>query len=147
TLTTGHNLDDAISVIFKAILNWDLETLSRNYPILENYNEKLVRKVKPLYRLQDKEIKEYANLLNIPHTEFVCPYKKGKVTLSKTKEVIEFIDKNYKGIKRTFYFGFLKNKNLFETQKPNLYDCKICGMPTTNEYICNFCKLTGRKEA
>lgn len=145
-IATGHNLDDGVAVVFKALLNWDIDSLSRNYPILEKTHEKLVKKVKPLYRLQDKEIKIYADLMNIPHTDLICPYKKGKVTLSKTKEVIEFIDKNYKGIKRTFYFGFLRNKNLFDFEKPDLKECKICGMPTTNENLCNFCKLKGRKE-
>ena len=142
-LATGHNLDDGLAVIFKAILNWDIETLSRNYPILDSEN-KLVKKVKPLFRLQDKEIKHYSDLMNIDYTSEICPYKKGKVTLSKTKEVIDFIDENYKGIKRTFYFGFLRNKKIFEKEKPPLYECKICGMPTTNENICNFCKLTNR---
>lgn len=145
-IATGHNLDDGVAVVFKALLNWDLETLSRNNPILEKTHEKLIKKVKPLYRLQDKEIKIYADLIDIPHVNIICPYKKGKVTLTKTKEVVDFIDKNYKGIKRSFYYGFLRNKNLFETQKPNLKECKVCGMPTTNENICNFCKLTGRKE-
>ncbi|MBC7194996.1 MAG: adenine nucleotide alpha hydrolase family protein [Caldisericia bacterium] len=140
-VATGHNLDDGVAVIFKALLNWDIETLSRNYPILDSDN-KLIKKVKPLFRLQDKEIKYYAEIMNIEHTSLICPYKKGKVTLSKTKEVLEIIDKNYKGIKRGFYFGFLRNKNLFEKEKPVLFECKICGMPTTNENICNFCKLT-----
>lgn len=144
-IATGHNLDDAVAVIFKALLNWDIETLSRNHPILEKSHEKLIKKVKPLYRLQDKEIKIYAELKNIPHVSLVCPYKKGKVTLSKTKEVFDFIDENYKGIKRTFYFGFLRNKNIFEVPQKELNECKVCGMPTTNENICNFCKLTGRK--
>lgn len=144
-VATGHNLDDAIAIIFKAFLNWDIETISRNFPILETKNEKLIKKIKPLYRLQDKEIKIYANLMSIPHTDFVCPYKRGKVTLTKTKEVIDFIDKNYKGIKRTFYFGFLRNKDFFKIEDVELKECKICGMPTTNEEICNFCKLTGRK--
>ncbi len=140
-VATGHNLDDSVATIFKAFLHWDIETLSRNYPILDR-DGKLIKKVKPLFRLQDKEIKYYAEIMNIEHTSSVCPYKKGKVTLTKTKEVLDFIDKNYKGIKRGFYFGFLRNKKLFEKENPSLFECKICGMPTTNENVCNFCKLT-----
>lgn len=143
SIATGHNLDDGASMIFKAILNWDFETLQRNFPITPPYKDKLVKRVKPLYRLSDDEIRTYADLMGIIYTKAVCPYKVGPVTLSKSKDALNYINKEYRGIKRTFYYGFLRNRDLFKVSNPDLKECKICGMITTDPSgICSFCKLT-----
>ncbi|BAL80384.1 ATP-binding protein [Caldisericum exile] len=142
-IATGHNLDDGAATTFKAILNWDFDTLSRNYPIVSSYKDKLVKKIKPLYRLSDKEIKMYADLVGIEYTSEACPYRIGKVTLSKTKDILDEISEDYKGIKRTFYYGYLRNKDIFQKDEAELKECKICGMPTASEDgVCSFCKLT-----
>jgi len=142
SIATGHNLDDLASTTLKAILNWDKETLSRNSPIVPPYKDKLVKKIKPLYRLSDKEIKTYADLINIPYTSQICPYKIGLPTLSKSKEAMDYLDKEFKGIKRTFYYGFLRNRDMFKEEPIELNECKSCGMPTTSKDYCLFCRLT-----
>lgn len=142
-VATGHNLDDGASTTFKAILNWDFETLSRNYPLVPSYKDKLVKRVKPLYRLTDSELKTYADLVGIDYVKEICPYKVGKVTLSKTKEVLNDINNDFKGIKRTFYYGYLRNRDIFKKEEIELKECKICGMPTaSSDEICSFCRLT-----
>ena len=142
-IATGHNLDDGASNIFKAILNWDFETLSRNSPLTPPYKDKLVKRIKPLYRLSDAELKAYADMMQIDYTSEVCPYKIGSVTLSKSKEVLNEINDEFRGIKRTFYYGYLRNRDIFKKEEVELKECKICGMPTSSEDgICSFCKLT-----
>ncbi|MGB9833169.1 MAG: ATP-binding protein [Caldisericum sp.] len=143
SVATGHNLDDGAATTLKAILNWDFNTLSRNYPLTPPYKDKLVKRIKPLYRLADAELKAYADLLGIDYTTEICPYKIGRVTLSKTKDILNEINTQFKGVKRTFYYGYLRNNTLFKKDEVELKECKICGMPTSNEDgICEFCKLT-----
>jgi len=140
-LATGHNLDDGCSVLLKSLLVWDVEGLARHFPILPSRNQKLIKKIKPLFRVTDKEIKKYAEIMKIDHLEETCPYAKGRVTLFKTKEILEDINKKFPGFKRQFYFGFLENKKLFKRPEPKLNECKICRMLTTNPDMCAFCKL------
>ena len=57
-LTTGHNLDDEVSVLFGNIINWNIEYLKKQYPVLrEGYG--FVRKVKPLCKMSEEENKTY----------------------------------------------------------------------------------------
>jgi len=139
-LATGHNMDDEIAFIFSNILKWDLAALSRNKVVLEG-KEKLVKKVKPLFRVTDKEVETYAKICGIPFLKEKCPYEKGATSIF-YKKVWEIMEKKKPGIKASFYFTFLKNVDKFEVFSENieLRACKICGFPTTSE-VCSFCKL------
>jgi tRNA(Ile)-lysidine synthase TilS/MesJ len=58
-LATGHNLDDEVAVLFQNTLNWQVNYLARQNPVLPGGNG-FVRKVKPFFRFYERETATYA---------------------------------------------------------------------------------------
>jgi PP-loop family len=50
-VATGHNLDDEAATLFGSVMHWQTDALPRQSPALASTHPKLVRRVKPLYRL------------------------------------------------------------------------------------------------
>lgn len=59
-VATGHNLDDEAATLFGNVVHWQTDYLGRQGPVLESTHPKLVRKVKPLYKLGERESAAYA---------------------------------------------------------------------------------------
>jgi len=139
-IATGHHLDDECSVLLGNVLNWQIEYLKRQGPILHE-REGFVRKVKPLALCSEEEISSYAKAAKINYIEERCPLSKG-ATSHFYKSIINQIEEKMPGAKLRFYKEFLKNKKrLFgEEVPPQLKPCERCGYPTTAG-ICTFCRL------
>ncbi len=142
-IATGHHLDDECSVLLGNVLNWQIEYLKRQGPIL-NEREGFVRKVKPLALCSEEEISSYAKAAKIDYIDEKCPLSKG-ATSHFYKSIINQIEEKMPGTKLRFYKEFLKNREkLFGKESPpDLKPCKICGYPTTAG-ICTFCRLKRR---
>ena len=54
-VATGHNLDDEAATLFGSVMHWQTDALPRQSPALASTHPKLVRRVKPLYRLSERE--------------------------------------------------------------------------------------------
>ena len=54
-VATGHNLDDEAATLFGRSCHWQTDALTRQSPALASTHPKLVRRVKPLYRLSELE--------------------------------------------------------------------------------------------
>ena len=54
-VATGHNLDDEAATLFGSVMHWQTDALPRQSPALASTHPKLVRRVKPLYRLSELE--------------------------------------------------------------------------------------------
>lgn len=140
TLATGHNLDDEVNVIFWNILRWDLESLSRQAPLLPRSHPRFTKKVKPLCLTYENDIARFAQAEGIKSVEERCPLSKG-ATLLQLKEFLNEIERENKGIKRRFYEGFLLKREKWERKTlTDLKECNLCGQLTTAE-ICSFCRL------
>jgi len=141
-VATGHNLDDEAATLFGSVLHWQTEALARQSPMLESTHPKLVRRVKPLYRLSERETAAYAFLRGIDYIVEECPFARGATSLAH-KEVLNRLEAVSPGAKHNFLFGFLdKARPVFErAQDVTLTECVRCGQVTTGE-ICAFCKLS-----
>jgi len=141
-VATGHNLDDEAATLFGSVLHWQMEALARQSPMLESTHPKLVRRVKPLYRLSERETAAYAFLRGIDYIVEECPFARGATSLAH-KEVLNRLEAVSPGAKHNFLFGFLdKARPAFErAQDVTLTECVRCGQVTTGE-ICAFCKLS-----
>ncbi len=64
TVTTGHNLDDTVEVLFSHYINGVLEELVRNKLVLPTMHPKIVKKIKPLIEMTEQE----KPLLRVIHT-------------------------------------------------------------------------------
>ncbi|MHC1567487.1 MAG: ATP-binding protein [Candidatus Syntropharchaeia archaeon] len=142
-LSTGHTLDDECATLFGNITRWNMELLRRQYPLLESTHPRLVRKVKPLFRVTDEETEMYAKIKRVDFVREKCPFARGATSIS-YKKVLNELERRHPGLKKAFYFGFLKNRELFGEEKVDLIECESCGMPTVNVGRCAFCKILER---
>ena len=140
-VATGHNLDDEAATLFGSILHWQTEPLARQSPALASTHPKLVRRVKPLYRLSERETASYAFLRRIDYIVEECPFAKGATSLMH-KEILNRLEDVSPGAKHNFLFGFLeKGRPAFERlTNVTLNECVRCGQVTTGT-LCGFCKL------
>jgi tRNA-5-methyluridine54 2-sulfurtransferase len=140
-VATGHNLDDEAATLFGSVMHWQMDALSRQSPALPASHAKLVRRVKPLYRLTEQETAAYAFLRKIDYIVDECPFAKGATSIAH-KETLNRLEAASPGTKHTFLFGFLdKGRAAFErTDTVVLNECVRCGQVTTGT-LCAFCKL------
>ena len=141
-IATGHNLDDEAAVLFGNVLHWQMEPLARQSPALGSTHPKLARRVKPLYRLSERETAAYAFLRGIDYIVDECPFAKGATSITH-KQILDRLEEASPGAKHNFLFGFLeKARGVFAGSEPTaLNECAACGQVTTGE-ICAFCKLS-----
>jgi uncharacterized protein (TIGR00269 family) len=156
-LVTGHNLDDEAATLFGNVLHWNVDMLGRQTPALEERvlgsgsaaHIALVRKVKPLVRVAERETAAYALLTGIDYVVEECPMVEGN-TQHRYKTALTAIEETSPGTKQQFYFGFLTRARelLDEGEKEHAAEivaCSNCGAPTVrwddaSDPVCSFCK-------
>ena len=140
-VATGHNLDDEAATLFGSITHWHTDALARQSPALPASHAKLARRVKPLYRLSERETAAYAFVRKIDYIVEECPFAKGATSIAH-KEILSRMEDASPGAKHNFLFGFLeKGRAAFErAEAVELRECVRCGQVTTGT-VCAFCKL------
>ena len=146
-VATGHNLDDAAATLFGNVMHWNTDYLGRQGPVLESTHPKLVRKVKPLYRLSERETAAYSIIERIDYIVEECPMATGAKSLA-YKSVLNALEEEQPGAKYRFLVGFLKEgRSTVQTgsfdQTADLRECTRCGQPTTSE-LCAYCRMADR---
>ena len=166
-LVTGHNLDDEVATLFGNVIHWSTDMLGRQAPVLtervlgEGPDAKvaLVKKVKPLVRMAERETAAYALLKGIDYIIEECPLVEGN-TQHRYKEAITLLEESSPGTKHQMYFGFLSraaDRFAQDSGGDELVSCAECGAPTyqanaaaDGPVLCSFCKTKalalGRKE-
>jgi uncharacterized protein (TIGR00269 family) len=143
-IATGHNLDDEAAVLLGNLLHWQTEYLARQAPVLPSAHPHQVRKVKPFYRIAEREAAAYAIIRGIDYIVDECPNSTGARSLL-YKEALNVLEQAAPGTKQSLYWGFLeRGRPLVRSQdQVELRDCLHCGQPTTGE-VCAFCRMTER---
>src|SRR5438093_2487325 len=152
-MATGHNLDDEAARLLGNVLHWQDDYLDKQSPSLPASVEGFARKVKPLYRLTERELAAYAVLNRIDYIVEECPMAKGSKLLL-YKEVLNRLETESPGTKQRFYWGFLEKQanaqpvptSMVEKDQATLRPCATCGQPTTAD-ICSYCKMMARAKA
>jgi uncharacterized protein (TIGR00269 family) len=139
-LVTGH---DEAATLFGNVMQWNVEYLARQSPVLPATEGGLARKVKPLIRVAERETAAYAVLSGIDYEVEECPMAAGN-TINRHKEWLNRLEDRSPGIKAQFLFGFLErgSRAFVPPEPPPLQACSVCGSPTTGE-ICAFCRVKG----
>ena len=139
-LVTGHNLDDEGATLLGNLANWQIGYLARQSPLLPATHPRLVKKVKPLILLSEREVLAYCLLRDIKYHEERCPHSKGATSL-RHKEVLNLLEYYSPGSKIRFYQEFIKNQGIFPSLEPHeMRECVVCGFPTTRDK-CQFCTV------
>ena len=149
-MATGHNLDDEAARLLGNVLHWQEDYLDKQGPTLPASVDGFAKKVKPLYRLSERELAAYCVLNKIDYIVDECPMAQGARTLL-YKEVLNRLEIESPGTKQYFYWGFLEkqrkkdtiNITMSEKDRALLHPCAACGQPTTAE-VCSYCKLMVR---
>jgi uncharacterized protein (TIGR00269 family) len=138
-VATGHNLDDEVAVLLGNVLRWETDFLARQSPVLDGTHPSLVKKVKPLYRVAERETAAYCVLKGIDYVVEECPLVEGN-TQMKYKGLLDTLEAQSPGTKHNFLFGFLeKGRDHFPRDGVELNACRECGSATPGE-VCAFCK-------
>jgi len=159
-LVTGHNLDDEVATLFGNVLHWNVDMLGRQAPVLQErvfgeggqVKTVLVRKVKPLVRLAERETAAYAVLRGIDYVVEECPMVEGN-TQHRYKEAVTMLEEASPGTKHQMYFGFLKKaaaRFAEDSDEERVTACASCGAPTVqwtqDAAVCSFCKTKALAE-
>jgi tRNA-5-methyluridine54 2-sulfurtransferase len=145
-LATGHNLDDEAAVLLGNTMNWAVEYLVRQGPVLEANGSGMVRKAKPLCRFYEREMAAYALLREIEYIYDECPHAAGAKSIY-YKELLNKMEADRPGAKLSFYLSYLQAKDagLFaadaDKEKKNLHPCSTCGQLTSTPGECTFCRM------
>jgi tRNA-5-methyluridine54 2-sulfurtransferase len=150
-VATGHNLDDEAAVLFGNTMRWDVSAMARQFPVLEATHAGLVKKVKPLYRVAERETAAYCVLKGIDYVVEECPLVAGN-TQMRHKETLNQLEEATPGTKHSFLFGYLERAaELLKTADVAvLAECSRCGMTTqapedpASAPVCAFCRSKSR---
>lgn len=138
-LATGHNLDDEAATLLGNTLRWQTEYIGRQFPVLPARNG-MVKKVKPLYRLSERETAAYAFLRGIEYVVEECPLVGGNTQL-KYKDAMNHLEAGSPGTKASFYLGYVDRvaPRFRDEVADELTRCERCAQPTTGRF-CAFCR-------
>jgi len=142
-LATGHNLDDEAAVLFGNVMQWHVDYLARQRPVLPA-TDGFARRVKPLIRMSERETAAYCVVKRIDYIVEECPMAAGNRHL-RYKEILNEIEERTPGAKATFYLQFLREMlplldDVAAEERASVGVCSRCGAPSSAE-ICAFCKL------
>ena len=154
-MATGHNLDDEAARLLGNVLQWQEEYLQKQSPTLPASVEGFSKKVKPLYRMTEREIAAYAVVNRIDYLVEECPMAKGAKMLV-YKDALNRLEMESPGTKQRFYWGFLEkqkkaaavssNMTMTNIDQTTLLPCETCGQPTTAG-TCSFCRMMARAKS
>ena len=154
-MATGHNLDDEAAQLLGNVLRWQTPFLARQSPLLPATPE-MAKKVKPLYRLGEREMAAYCVIKGIDYVVEECPMVGGNTVL-RYKDALNELERHSPGTKAQFLFGFLdrvRDTHFAEADAAagTVVACSLCGLPTTaprgaaagEDPVCAFCKTRQR---
>ena len=151
-MATGHNLDDEAARLLGNVLHWQTDYLDKQGPSLPASVDGFAKKVKPLYRLTERELAAYCVLNKIQYIVDECPMAQGARTLL-YKDVLNRLETESPGTKQYFYWGFLEKQgkkslaaDMTERDRAILRPCGTCNQPTTAD-TCSYCKLMAKAKS
>jgi tRNA(Ile)-lysidine synthase TilS/MesJ/sulfur carrier protein ThiS len=150
-MATGHNLDDEAATLLGNILRWQTPFLARQSVCLPASGAGMARKVKPLYRLGERETAAYCVVKGLDYVVEECPMVAGNTVL-RCKDALNELERHSPGTKAAFLFGFLdrvQGAHFSAADVPvgGVVPCARCGMPTQasgREPVCAFCRTRSR---
>ncbi|HSK90777.1 MAG TPA: ATP-binding protein [Euzebyales bacterium] len=153
-MATGHNLDDEAATLLGNVLRWQTPYLARQSPCLPASGG-MVRKIKPLYRLGEREMAAYCVVKGVDYVVEECPMVAGNTVL-RYKDALNELERHSPGTKAAFLFGFLDRARdahfpAAGSDAAEVVACTRCGQPTGVSYghdgrpaVCAFCRTRDR---
>ncbi len=140
-LVTGHNLDDEAGRLLGNLLANRQDFVRRQHPCLPSPHPSLPARLKPLYRVDIREILAYCRLQGIKPASATCSLSR-RATSHVHKQALDLLEQKMVGTKRSFLFSYLKGKPPPEPD-PITSFCSQCGHPSYIP-VCGLCSLKNR---
>lgn len=137
-LATGHNLDDEIQSFLMSFARADFRRFSKFGPKLQKIHPKLVPRIKPLWKIPEKNVGIWAVLNGVEVHFAECPYSHQSLR-AKLKSYLNNLEEESPGTKMMLLESF---KKTFKQQESllELVECESCGEPSSLN-ICKACEM------
>ncbi|HML04957.1 MAG TPA: TIGR00269 family protein [Methanobacterium sp.] len=137
-IATGHNMDDEIQSFIMSFARADFRRFSKFGPKLDTIHPKLIPRIKPLWKVPEKDVGTWAVLNEVKVHFAECPYSHMSAR-SKMKEFLNKMESKRKGTKANILKSFDRTFQ-FEKKSASLYECEKCGEPSSLN-ICKACEM------
>lgn len=137
-VATGHNLDDEIQSFLMSFARADLRRFSKFGPKLEQIHPRLIPRIKPLWKIPEKDVGTWAVLNEIQVHFAECPYAHQSLR-GKIKNYLNHREEDNPGTKMAILESFQKTFKNQET-KVELVECERCGEPSSLN-LCKACEM------
>ena len=137
-IATGHNMDDEIQSFIMSFARADLRRFSKFGPKLDTIHSKLIPRIKPLWKVSEKDVGMWAVLNDVKVHFAECPYSYMSAR-SKMKEFLNKMESTRRGTKVNVLKSFEKTLQ-FKKGPVKLYECEKCGEPSSLN-ICKACEM------
>lgn len=138
-IATGHNMDDEIQSFLMTFARNDQNKFPKFSPILEKIHENMVPRIKPLWKLPEKDVGIWCVINDIPIHNEECPYSVTSLR-SDVKLMLNKIEEKKKKTKENIFKSFEKTFQI-KQENVNLSSCEYCGQPTAKS-PCKACEIT-----
>lgn len=141
-LALAHNLDDVVQTFLINLIQGDPERAIRALSPVSPPRQGVAPRIKPLFRIPEREVALYAYLNGIPIASSACPYG-GRAIRNDVRAALNILELKHPGIK----YSILKSAQSLRgpAKRPSGTGagvCGICGGPSSGE-VCRACALIG----
>jgi uncharacterized protein (TIGR00269 family) len=137
-LATGHNLDDEIQSFLMSLAKAELRRFYKFGPKLDRIHPDMVPRIKPLWKIHEKDVGIWAVLNNVEVHFAECPYSETSLR-SKIKGHLNQLEEKRPGTKLSMLESFSKSFK-FEKKDVKLGVCSLCGEPSSLN-VCMACEM------
>lgn len=137
-LATGHNLDDEIQSFLMSFAKADFRRFPKFGPKLDRIHPDMVPRIKPLWKIPEKDVGMWAVMNNVEVHFAECPYSHTSLR-SKVKNYLNILEGKRQGTKLSILESFSQTFK-FEKKEIIIGQCKLCNEPSSLN-ICKACEM------
>src|SRR4030042_1805666 len=132
-LATAHTLDDETQTILLNIFHGDVLRIAKEKPVTDEVHPKLVRRIKPLCEVPEKETALYAYVKGIKFQNTPCPYA-SEALRNDARKMLDMLEDKHPGIMFTIFNSIERIRPALErlAEDEGLKECSEWGEPTTD---------------
>jgi uncharacterized protein (TIGR00269 family) len=140
-IVTGHNIDDAAQSFLMNQFKGNISMSLGLGPVSgAGLCKGFVQRIKPLYFINEDDLKTYSKAMNFPVVYESCPYSSESLR-NKLKERFNYYLKKNPNAKENLVNFYLNNIGRLKFQHSREFSyCKCCGEPSSKDR-CNACRL------
>ena len=132
-LATGHNLDDEIQSFLMSFAKADFRRFSKFGPKLDRIHPDLVPRIKPLWKIPEKDVGMWAVLNGVDVHFAECPYSHTSLR-AKVKNYLNKVEGRRQGTKLSILESFSQSFK-FEKKEINIGQCEALQRTIVFKYL------------